>query len=88
MLVYVGQSWHTAGVNTTADRTRVALVGQVSAVRSAPLPAVPFISAAACCTTHQRRCLLCHSSAPLPAVPFISATACCATHQQRCLLCH
>ena len=28
MLVYIGQSWHTAGVNITEDRTRVALVGQ------------------------------------------------------------
>jgi hypothetical protein len=28
MLVYIGQSWHTAGVNITPDRTRVALVGQ------------------------------------------------------------
>lgn len=24
----IGQSWHTAGVNITPDRTRVALVGQ------------------------------------------------------------
>jgi ectoine hydroxylase-related dioxygenase (phytanoyl-CoA dioxygenase family) len=28
MLVYIGQSWHTAGVNITDERTRVALVGQ------------------------------------------------------------
>ena len=24
----IGQSWHTAGVNITEDKTRVALVGQ------------------------------------------------------------
>jgi len=28
MLVYIGQSWHTAGANITEDRTRCALVGQ------------------------------------------------------------
>ena len=28
IMVYIGQSWHTTGVNVTDDRAHVALVGQ------------------------------------------------------------